>query len=396
MQAAYGKGLRKLLADQKAVKAVVDFGAAQVFGSSTNYTCLLFLDKGCNQHFRYVDAHDLDAWQTSGEAVEGKISADKMTEEEWNFVVGPAAPLFERMSDIPLKLGDMADVFVGLQTSADKVFIMDLVEERPQTLRLESKALKTEWIFEKGLLFPLISGTDVSRYCPLPERQYILFPYRGENESAELIQFDVLSKLYPQTAAYLLENRKELEERERGKFKDSKWYRFGRSQNIGIQGRVKLCVPRLVESLYIAYDEEGNHFLDNVDVCGITLKPAYMHQGLPYLLGLLNSRLLRWYFPFVSVPFRGGWLSANRQFLSQLPIRTINFDDPADVARHDKMVALVERMLTLHKELQSAGTAARASLEKQIAETDAHIDALVYELYGLTEEEIGVVEGLNH
>ena len=231
----------------------------------------------------------------------------------------------------------------------------------------------------------------MSRYCPLPERQYILFPYRVENESAELIQFDVLSKLYPQTAAYLLENRKELEERERGKFKDSKWYRFGRSQNIGIQGRAKLCVPRLVESLYIAYDEEGNHFLDNVDVCGITLKPAYMHQGLPYLLGLLNSRLLRWYFPFVSVPFRGGWLSANRQFISQLPIRTINFDDPTDIACHDKMVALVERMLKLHKELGAAGDADRADLERQIAETDAQIDALVYELYGLTEEEIGVV-----
>jgi len=94
----------------------------------------------------------------------------------------------------------------------------------------------------------------------------------------------------------------------------------------------------------------------------------------------------------VSVPFRGGWLSANRQFLSQLPIRIINFDDPADVVRHDKIVALVERMLALNKDLRSVGEADRADLERQLAETDAEIDALVYELYGLTAEEIEIVE----
>ena len=78
--------------------------------------------------------------------------------------------------------------------------------------------------------------------------------------------------------------------------------------------------------------------------------------------------------------------------LEKLPIRTINFNDPADVARHDKMVALVERMLALYKELQSADEADKAVLEQQIAETNVEIDALVYELYGLTEEEIALIE----
>jgi hypothetical protein len=100
----------------------------------------------------------------------------------------------------------------------------------------------------------------------------------------------------------------------------------------------------------------------------------------------------------VGAPFRGGWLSANRQFLSQLPIRTINFDDPADVARHDKMVALVERMLALHRKLAAATIPADKQLyQRQIEATDRQIDALVYELYGLSEEEIAVVEGrLDH
>jgi ADP-heptose:LPS heptosyltransferase len=150
-----------------------------------------------------------------------------------------------------------------------------------------------------------------------------------------------------------------------------------------------------VDKLYAAYDIEGNHYLDNVDVGGITWIPEHQAQGLVYLLGLLNSAILRWYFPFVSAPFRGGWMSANRQFLGQLPIRTINFDDKADVARHDRMVALVTQMLELHKRLPSARTENdRQLVQRQIDATDKQIDALVYELYGLTDDEIALVEGM--
>ena len=79
------------------------------------------------------------------------------------------------------------------------------------------------------------------------------------------------------------------------------------------------------------------------------------------------------------------------------PIRRINFDDPADTARHDQMVALVERMLALHRKLAAASIPADKDLyQRQIEATDRQIDALVYELYGLTEEEIRIVEEATH
>jgi hypothetical protein len=74
-------------------------------------------------------------------------------------------------------------------------------------------------------------------------------------------------------------------------------------------------------------------------------------------------------------------------------IYTTNFDDPTDVARHDKMVALVERMLELHRKLAAAAIRSdRRLYQRQIEAADRQIDALVYELYGLTEEEITIVE----
>jgi hypothetical protein len=80
--------------------------------------------------------------------------------------------------------------------------------------------------------------------------------------------------------------------------------------------------------------------------------------------------------------------------MENLPIRPINPNDPADIARHDRMDALVTQMLDLNKKLQDARLEQeRTMLSRQIEATDGAIDKLVYELYGLTEEEIEVVEG---
>jgi len=93
--------------------------------------------------------------------------------------------------------------------------------------------------------------------------------------------------------------------------------------------------------------------------------------------------------------FQHGYFGANKQYIECLPIRTISFDDPADVVRHDRMVALVEEMLRLQKEHAQADALKedrRYDLARCIERLDAEIDALVYALYGLTEEEIAVVE----
>jgi hypothetical protein len=75
-------------------------------------------------------------------------------------------------------------------------------------------------------------------------------------------------------------------------------------------------------------------------------------------------------------------------------ISTINFADPADKTRHDRMVALVTQMLELNKKLQDATLDhEKTLLQRQVEAADGAIDNLVYELYGLTEEEIVIVEG---
>ncbi len=117
-------------------------------------------------------------------------------------------------------------------------------------------------------------------------------------------------------------------------------------------------------------------------------------MNLMYLLGLLNSKVADGFFKLNSTPFRGGWIALTKQHIEILPIRTIDFADPADVGKHDRMISLVDRMLALvPKRRAEANPQAAAQLDAQIAATDRQIDRLVYDLYGLTDEEIKLVEG---
>jgi len=116
--------------------------------------------------------------------------------------------------------------------------------------------------------------------------------------------------------------------------------------------------------------------------------------SMKYLLGILNSRLLSFLYPRVSTKIVAmSFPRLSVKDIKRLPIRRLNLAGPLDKARHDKMVELVEQMLSLHKQLTAAKTDHdKTTLQRQIDATDQQIDRLVYELYGLTEEEIKIVE----
>ncbi|MEW6108884.1 MAG: N-6 DNA methylase [Nitrospirota bacterium] len=136
----------------------------------------------------------------------------------------------------------------------------------------------------------------------------------------------------------------------------------------------------------------NNDFIarDNLHI----ILPKNMSCDLRYILGIIDSKLIDFAYSFMN-PEKGEALAQVKKLhVERLPIRSINFSAPTDKARHDKMVSLVEQMLSLNKKLTFAKTDhEKTALQRQIEATDKQIDKLVYELYGLTEEEIRIVEG---
>jgi acetolactate synthase small subunit len=116
---------------------------------------------------------------------------------------------------------------------------------------------------------------------------------------------------------------------------------------------------------------------------------------LEFLLGCFNSKLLSWYFLQKSnIAQRDDFPKIVLKETRSLPFPKIDFKKYADRARHDRLVGLVDKMLALTPKLRAAtADAERQTLQNAVTATDQQIDALVYELYGLTPEEIALVEG---
>ena len=124
-----------------------------------------------------------------------------------------------------------------------------------------------------------------------------------------------------------------------------------------------------------------------IDITGITKEPKY-------LLGILNSSVNFFLFRTILPKLRGDFYEPSYVFFKDFPIRTIDFTNPDERAQHDKLVALVDTMLELQKKYHEARMEPDKELyERQIKTVDAQIDGLVYDLYGLTGEEIKVVGG---
>jgi len=168
------------------------------------------------------------------------------------------------------------------------------------------------------------------------------------------------------------------------------WYELWCPRQISLIEKKKIVVPELSDRNRFGLAEPSVYYGDTV--CGIVLKPE-TRENILYILGLLNSIAVEFFFKNTTVPKAGGYYIYKTMFLKNIPIRIINFNDPADVARHDQMVNLVEQMLELNKKLaESKMPQATEILKRQIDATDRQIDDLVYKLYDLTDEEIKIVE----
>jgi len=112
------------------------------------------------------------------------------------------------------------------------------------------------------------------------------------------------------------------------------------------------------------------------------------------LLGILNSKFAQFYFSEVCAGLESGgstYLRFFGQYLEEFPVHAV---DPADKSPHDEMIVSVQAMLEAKKDLAKAKTDKdRTYYENKCAALDRQIDRLVYDLYGLTEDEIRIVEG---
>jgi adenine-specific DNA-methyltransferase len=158
-----------------------------------------------------------------------------------------------------------------------------------------------------------------------------------------------------------------------------------------IERKGKLVFPDVANRGEFYYENDGRWLIDTA--YAIVTKPN-VSINLKYIQAILNSPLLTFFLKETGTSLRGGYFRIKTAYVNPFPIRTIDFSNDVEKAKHDNIVSLVEQMLKAKEELAVAKLDSDVQrLELRCATLDRQIDEAVYELYGLTEEETKIVEG---
>ncbi len=381
LRTTFATPLRRWLGENAAVLRIVDFGGLAVFERAKDtYVCIPLLSKPPQPDtleickVRSFENLELDSFVSEQSY---KIPQSQFTADAWSIDSRAQLQLFQKIMKAGVGLGQYVEgrIFYGVKTGLNEAFIIDTSTR---------KKLIAESPNSAEVIKPLLQGEDIRRWHITPKDRWLIFTRRGINIDA-----------YPAIKKHLAQWKEDLTPKTSSDLKRGR--KPGRYQWYEIQDDVayysifdapKIIFPDIAKEPRFYLDKTGTYLANTGYALG---------TDDPYLLGILNSRLCWFAISNISIPFgvRAGKFRYRLiyQYMEKVPIRSINFDDSADRACHDRMVTLVEQMLQLHRQLATAKTGhEQTQLQRQIDATDRQIDRLVYELYGLTEDEIRIVE----
>jgi len=379
MRANYGEPLRKWLKKQH-IDEIIDFGDLPVFQTATTYPCILRIAKeNPKTNFNVSQIKTLSFPNLSDYVKDCRyqINRQKLDDKSWSLSDNKTQELVAKISAKGISLGEYVSkkIFYGIKTGLNEAFVID-EETKKRLIREDSKSAE--------LIKPFLAGRDIKRYEPPGSGKYLILIPKGwtrKRSSGINDAFGWLMKNYPSLANHLLPFAEAAEKRfDKGEY----WWELRACDYYEEFEKPKIMLPDI--SL------RGNFILDHNSNC-YCVNTAYIISSFnPYLLGILNSKLMTFFYKNLSSEYRGGYLRFIYQYLIQLPIHPIT--NPKEISCSEKIVKLVESMLDLHKKKTAAlGERDNELIQRQIDATDHEIDRLVYELYGVTEEEIVIIEG---
>jgi type I restriction-modification system DNA methylase subunit len=430
MRANYGSPLRKWLKTKNIIE-IVDFGDLPVFENVAAYPLIITVKKSYDNDDNFIVA-DVDNLNFSDlndyVKLKGfKVERNTLDDNGWALIDSNKSNLLMKLKKTGVSLREYIDndIFYGVKTGFNDAFVID-EEKKNELINLDK--------INSEIIKPFVSGRDISRYNMTFEGKYLIFTRRG-----------VDIEKYPAIKDYLLKYYEDLKPKsnrtdKRGRAPGSyNWYEL--QSSVGYYSKFdepKIIYPDISTKGKFFYDETLNLYLTNT--------AYFLPSDDLSLLGFLNSKLFNFYFSNVSPPIRGGYYRFFSQYMEKVPlVETLKTSDIKNVVcaqiklktqnqeanrkftnylhSQFKIEKLTKKLqnwyeLTfsdfikeLNKAIKTAGGTPLSKLQEmewmevfetkkkealelkaEIDKTDKEIDQMVYELYGLSEEEISIVE----
>ena len=370
MRSGYGKNLRQFLSAEMSLQTFLDFGSVSVFEAAVD-TCIVLVEKGWaapGHHFRAAtlrqNSEDFDV-REEFETQSFLMQASQLTAEEWVLTSPDAIALLGKLQGIGTPLGEYTHngLYRGLITGCNDAFIID-ESVRAQLIAEDANSAE--------LIKPLLRGRDLRRWKSAEANRYLIaiassvnreWPWSDAEDEAEAEQ--VFATTYPAIHHHLNHYRARLLARDdQGEF----YWEFRSCSYYAEFEKPKVIYSDISPFMRACYDTSK----------AFCLQTAYVLPTTDLsLLAILNSRVFDWYarhkFQSLNDPWAGGGLRFIRQYMAHAPIATRTAAQKTELSR------LVEQILAVPD-------------SDNVRALERQIDAIVYRLYGLSAEEIALIE----
>jgi adenine-specific DNA-methyltransferase len=353
MRSNYGRGLRNYLRKFQ-IEQIIDFGELPVFEEASTFPAIYFLKKINTlqiPRFSQIKTLQFDSLLKEVEKSEIVLTESSLGAENWTLASVSNNRILEKMRQNSVPLGKYINgqIFYGIKTGFNDAFIIN-DEKRNELVSFDAKSAE--------IIYPFAIGDDIRKYNIRSKNRYIILTKTG-----------ISIEEYPAIFKHLKNYQEQLEKRwDKGKH----WWELRACDYYNLFLKPKIVYPDIAKESRFSFSEDalilGNtcYFIPTEDL---------------YLVALLNSRIIWFYYSSIASVLgdvsNGGRLRWFTQDVSKLPI--VN----AKIELTDQLGKIVNQILAIKRSEPSADTSA----------SETEIDRIVYELYGLTEEEINIVEG---
>ena len=368
MRVAYGKKLRDFLTTEMSLKLLLDFGSIFVFDATVD-ACIVLAERclpRADNTFRTATLRDDSAdfvLQSAFQEGAFDMQVAQLSSEGWTLENQGVLALLEKLPDGLTPFGELIQgrFYSGIYTVYE--FVIDsstreyLIAEDPKGRELIKPVLRgrdtRKWKEKWANLYLIVMASSANRKWPWTDVE------------DELEAEDIFAATYPAIHRHLSGQRKRLITRAaQGKF----WWELSSCAYWTEFDKPKIIYPDTAKSLYASYDTTG--------IIGLNSTWLIPTTDLS-LLAVLNSRLFDWYarhkFKTLNDPWAGGRLCFKKVYMNQVPIAARTASQQAELSR------LVSQILA-------------APDSDNVRALERQIDALVYQLYGLSSAEIALIE----
>jgi methylase of polypeptide subunit release factors len=303
-----GRNLREYFKQKSLKIRIIDFGTEQVFKSKNTYTCICLIENSSNSIIKYCKSSSLTLPEKQSDY--HSIPYIKLNSKTgWNLND------FETISKIEatgIAFGDLYKTRHGIATLKNNIYIFNPIKEDNEFYYLQNGSL---YQIEKGICKDIVNTNKLSRAVSISNlKEKVIFPYDNADKPS-LLDENFIKENYPKAYQYLLNKRKILANRDKGKGDYENWFAFGRSQSLE-KVKNKLFFPKMSDRVpsYIINFEDNLLFYNGQAVIGHT------EDEMLFIKKIMESRLFWYYIKTTSKPYSSEYYSLNGNYIKNFGV----------------------------------------------------------------------------